>query len=86
MANSVKNNISDKYCPRFGQLAVDMKFITPTQLKEALCCQIEEELAGQKRRLLGAILYSKDWMTSEQIEQVMNALLKKMRMESEGNK
>jgi len=86
MTNSAQNNISDKYCPRFGQLAVEMKFITPDQLKEALCCQIEEELAGQKRRLLGAILYSKEWMTSEQIEQVMNSLLKKMRKEGDDNK
>lgn len=86
MTNSVQNNISDKYCPRFGQLAVEMKFITPDQLKEALCCQIEEELAGQKRRLLGAILFSKEWMTSEQIEQVMNMLLKKMRKEGDDDK
>lgn len=85
MTNGTENSISDKYCPRFGQLAVEMKFITPDQLKEALCYQIEEELAGKKRRLLGAILYSKDWMTSDQIEQVMNALLKQMRQEDENN-
>lgn len=83
MTANNQNNISDKYCPRFGQLAVEMKFITAAQLKEALCCQIEEELSGQKRRLLGAILYSKDWMTSDQIEQVMNMLLRQMRKENE---
>ena len=73
--------ISDKYCPRFGQAAVEMKFITKMQLKEALCCQVEEELSGQRHRLLGTILFSKEWMTSDQVEQVMNALLKRMRLE-----
>lgn len=79
-ANALKE-VSDKYCPRFGQVAVEMKFITDAQLKEALCCQIEEELSGQGRRLLGAILFGKEWMTGEQIEQVMNVLLKRMRQE-----
>lgn len=81
MTAGTLQGISDKYCPRFGQMAVEMKFITEAQLKEALCCQIEEELAGKGRRLLGAILFGKEWMTGDQIEQVMNALLKKMRKE-----
>lgn len=84
MAAGTKKYISDKYCPRFGQLAVEMKFISAAQLKEALCCQIEEELSGQGRRLLGAILFDKGQMTSDQIELVMNALLKQMRREEKG--
>ena len=75
--------ISDKYCPRFGQTAVEMGFITEAQLKEALCSQIEENLSDQEHRLLGAILFEKDWLTSDQVEKVMNTLLKKMRMEAE---
>ena len=75
--------ISDKYCPRFGQTAVEMGFITEAQLKEALCSQIEENLSNQEHRLLGAILFDKEWLTSDQVEKVMNALLKKMRQETE---
>ncbi|MBI5658113.1 MAG: hypothetical protein HZC43_00860 [Nitrosomonadales bacterium] len=83
MTTGSLKSISDKYCPRFGQTAVEMKFITEAQLKEALCCQIEEELSGQGRRLVGAILFGREWMTGDQIEQVMNALLKRMRREEE---
>ena len=75
--------ISDKYCPRFGQTAVEMGFITEAQLKEALCSQIEENLSNQEHRLLGAILFDKEWLTSDQVEKVMNALLKIMRQETE---
>ena len=75
--------ISDKYCPRFGQTAVEMGFITEAQLKEALCSQIEENISNQEHRLLGAILFDKEWLTSDQVEKVMNALLKKMRQETE---
>ena len=75
--------ISDKYCPRFGQTAVEMGYITEAQLKEALCSQIEENLSNQEHRLLGAILFDKEWLTSDQVEKIMNTLLKKMRQESE---
>lgn len=85
MPSNILKTISGKYCLRFGQIAVNMKFITEAQLKEALCCQIEEELSGHGHRLLGAILFGKGWMTSDQIEQVMNALLKKMRQEQTGS-
>ena len=75
--------ISDKYCPRFGQTAVEMGFITEGQLKEALCSQIEGNLFNHEHRLLGAILFDKEWMTSDQVEKVMNVLLKTMRQEAE---
>lgn len=84
MAASRPTNISDKYCPRFGQLAVEMGFVGVAQLKEALCIQIEEELSGHRRRLLGTILFDKGQMTSDQIELVMSALLKQMRQEEKG--
>lgn len=73
--------ISKKYCPRFGQTAVEMGFLSEASLKEALWCQIEEELSGRGHRLLGAVLFDKEWMTSDQIEKVMNAMLKKIRSE-----
>ena len=81
MATDVLKIISDKYCARLGQTAVGMGFITEAQLKEALCSQIEENLSNQEHRLLGAILFDKEWLTSDQVEKVMNTLLKKMRRE-----
>ncbi|OFZ66895.1 MAG: hypothetical protein A2V79_00210 [Betaproteobacteria bacterium RBG_16_56_24] len=81
MSSDVLKVISNKYCPRFGQTAVEMGYITEEQLKKALCFQIEENLSGQQHRLLGTILFDKDWMTSDQIENVMNTLLKRIRQE-----
>ncbi|MCR4304554.1 MAG: hypothetical protein NUV63_10075 [Gallionella sp.] len=81
MPTDVLKTISEKYCPRFGQTAVEMGFITEAQLKEALCHQIEDDLSGNGHRLLGTILFDKEWMTSDQIEKVLNALLKRMRQE-----
>lgn len=78
--NSLKD-ISRKYCPRFGQLAVEMGFITESQLKESLASQIHDELSGRGHRLLGAILFNNDWMSGAQIDQVLNALAKNMRDE-----
>lgn len=81
VSTDVLRIISDKYGPRFGQTAVEMGFITWERLQEALSCQIEEEVGGQPHRLLGAILFDKEWMTSDQIEMVLNTLLKKIRLE-----
>ena len=81
MATDILKTISDKYCPRFGQIAIEMGFITEAQLKDALCVQVDEELSGKKHRLLGTILFDKNMMTSDQIERVMNALSKKNRLE-----
>jgi hypothetical protein len=36
MQTSVLRQLSKKYCPRFGKIAVDMEFVTAEQLKEAL--------------------------------------------------
>ena len=67
--------ISEKYCPRFGQTAVEMGFITEVQLKEGIWLQVAEDLTGQKHRLLGSILFDKGWMTTDQVETVMNSIL-----------
>jgi len=81
MSTDTLKTISKKYCPRFGQTAVKMKFITVPQLQEALHRQVEENLSGKGHRLLGTILFDRGWMTSEQIEIVLNLLLKEMRQD-----
>ncbi|MEE8364215.1 MAG: hypothetical protein V3R76_00375, partial [Gammaproteobacteria bacterium] len=63
------------------QTAVEMGFVSDIQLKESLCRQIDDELSGKGHRLLGSILFDNDVMDSEQIEVVLNTMLKAMRAE-----
>lgn len=79
MTDDLYLQVSKKYCPRFGQIAVEMGFISEAQLREAMCLQVEDDLRGRPHRLLGMILFEKDWMTAEQIDQVLNILLRRMR-------
>ena len=81
MTDDVRKKISQKYCPRFGQIAVELGFINEAQLAEALARQVHQELDGQGHRLLGEILFEKEWMSAPQIDYVMTALFKRMREE-----
>lgn len=78
MSTETRKRISEKYCPRFGHIAVEKGYITTDQLKSALNIQVDENIAGVEHRLLGTILFEKDWMSSEQIEVVLNLLLGKV--------
>lgn len=64
-----------EYCKRFGQIAVERGFLTPGQLKEALAEQVDDDLARRHHRLLGEILFEKNWMTANQIESVLDETL-----------
>lgn len=67
--------------PRFGLIAVQMGFISGTQLKEALNDQIDDNLAGKTHRFLGDILLSKKWITLEQVDIILDEIFKEeMRM------
>ncbi|MHC4183263.1 MAG: hypothetical protein ACYSWS_00955 [Planctomycetota bacterium] len=66
--------LSKIYCPRFGKIAVDMEFITPNQLKEALTEQKDDDLSYKPHRTVGKILLKRKWLTHKQIEIVLNAL------------
>lgn len=83
MPQYTRKKISRKYCPRFGQTAVAMGFITAERLKEALNIQVDDDISGNEHRLIGAILFENDWMCGEQIEAVLNLMLKQMRTEQE---
>ena len=56
---------------RFGVVAVKSGFITPEQLCEALTTQVMEELKGDKRHLIGKILYENEYITMPQIADVL---------------
>jgi hypothetical protein len=79
MSADVFKQMSQKYCPRFGELAVAMGFITGAQLDAALRVQVDDEAAGRPHRLLGVILFDRDWMSGEQIERVLDALFRSLR-------
>lgn len=61
-------------CRRFGTLAVNNGFISKDQLKAAFIEQLEDDLSGERHRLIGAILFEKDWMTWDQVEMVLKEL------------
>ncbi|MEK6765349.1 MAG: hypothetical protein AABY49_03865 [Planctomycetota bacterium] len=79
MERDIEREISDKYCIRFGILAVNKGFVTPDQLKEALIEQVVDNLSNRPHRQLGRILFEKGLMTDKQIEIVMNALFKALK-------
>ena len=77
----MSNDSSSKYWLLFGQIALEMGFIDEMQLNEALQFQRIEEESVQEPRVLATILFDKEWMSSEQIDQVLNAVLKKLRVD-----
>jgi hypothetical protein len=65
-------SFSMEYCRRFGQVAVERGYITPERLKEALAEQVDDDLAKRRHRLLGDILFERNWMTANQVEAVLD--------------
>lgn len=71
MSNDFTNKLSQKYTPRFAQIAVEKKFVTSEQIKQALLEQIDDNLAQKSHRQLGTILVEKGWMIADQVEAVL---------------
>lgn len=63
-----------RYCPRFGQIAVEMGFITKEQIKEGLAEQVNDDYAHKPHKLLSEILFGKGWITNKQILKVLSEL------------
>lgn len=53
MTDDLRKKISQKYCPRFGQIAVESGFIDEAQRTTALALPVHQEFDGQGHRLLG---------------------------------
>lgn len=79
MNNGDGQNITDEYCSRFGQIAVEMGFITIDQLKKALSEQVDDDVANRRHRLIGTILFEKDWITAQQIDVVLSELSRRIK-------
>ncbi len=78
MKESSERGITKQLCPRFGKTAVDMGFITPEQLKLALSEQVDDDLCGNRHRVIGSIFFDRGWMTYQEIEEVLKELFKEM--------
>lgn len=63
--------LSERACPRFGEIAVELGFITPEQLKQALAEQIDDDISHNPHRIIGSIFFEKGWMTYQEIEAVL---------------
>lgn len=72
--NNCEQSITEQYCFRFGQVAVEKGFITIEQLKEALSEQVDDDVANRRHRLIGTILFEKDWITAQQIDIVLKEM------------
>lgn len=77
--SELKGHPSDKYCPRFGHLAVEMGYVSSKQLKEALSEQVDDNLSGRPHRILGAIFFDRGWMSPGQIEEVLNRMFQMLK-------
>lgn len=78
MKERFDQGITKKYSPRFGNIAVDLGFITPEQLKAALSEQVNDEVSGNPHRVIGSIFFEKGWMTYQEIEKVLKELFKEI--------
>ena len=72
MANDVDKELSKKYCPRFGKIAVEKGYVEVEQVKEALSEQLDDDLANRPHRLIGRIFLDKNLMRPQQIDEVLN--------------
>ncbi len=76
MKDDFMKKLSNRYCPPFGKIAVDMGFITAEQLTEALAEQAEDSLSNRPHRFIGYILSEHGWIDNEQLGIVLNILFK----------
>ncbi len=74
MKDDVYKKLSMKDCTRFGEIAVEMGFVTEKQLKEALVEQVEDNLSNHPHRIIGYVLFENVWITNEQFDSVVDIL------------
>ncbi len=76
MQDDVYKNLSKEHFPRFGKVAVEMRFITAEQLTEALTEQAEDSFSNRLHRPIGQILFDHGWITRDEINFIVLRLLK----------
>ena len=76
MKGDVHKNFSNQYSPRFGEIAVNMEFITEKQLNETYVEQVEDDFSNKPHRFIGDILFENRLMTNKEIYIVLKELVK----------
>lgn len=79
---TAKNNVNEltqKYSPRFGQIAVERGYVSAEQAREAIVEQLTDDLAHKPHRHIGRIMLDKGWMTARQIEEVLTEMFRRER-------
>jgi hypothetical protein len=72
---------TDIYGPRFGQIAVQLGYITSAQLDEALREQAADHRRGLRHRIIGAIFFDKSWMTAGQVNEVLTRMFEELQQD-----
>lgn len=65
---------SDRYRRQFGEVAIDLGFVDDAKVKEALALQAERRAAGRPDKLLGQVLLELGYLTTDQIQEVVDVL------------
>ncbi len=76
MKGDVHKNFSNQYSPRFGEIAVNMEFVTEKQLNEAYVEQIEDDFSDKPHRFIGDILLENRLITNKEMYIVLTELIK----------
>ncbi len=63
---------------RFGQIAVEMGFITAEQLSAALIAQAEENIENGTHQLIGQILVKQKLLSEEQVQIILETMNQQM--------
>ena len=58
----------------FGIIALELGYITATQLVEAFNIQVTDDIEQKKHRLIGQILLDQGYITTPQVENVVRTL------------
>jgi len=63
------------YVKRFGAIAVEKGYISIEELIEALAIQVKDEIELGSHRLLGSILFEKDLISGDELQDVIDSVL-----------
>ncbi len=76
MEDDLYKDLIKQYCPQFGEIAVDMEFVTEKQLNKALVEQVEDDFSNKPHRFIGYIFLENGWMTNKHFGIVLDTLLR----------
>ena len=62
------------YEKRFGIIAVEKGYITPSQVLEAIEAQVKENMEKNQHRSLGQLLIALGYMTKAQVNDVLRSM------------